>query len=127
MYGLTDEDRASWPELSRFAGRMVKAYEALRLFHARGGTLQRNEHLLRRFDRSRVVATFDLGRGLSYLTPDSPRRSGALRFAQLPSAANAFRDDAPIAFDDVPARVLSDVLRDVDLVMSETPDAPAES
>ncbi len=117
LYRLSVDDHATWPDATRFAGHAVDARVAARLFEARGWSVGSGEPPRKVFGGARVVATFGFTRLGHYLAEEECLTTAAVRFTR-PGVVSGGFEAPPIAIEDVPPQAFSEVMRDVDLVVS---------
>lgn len=111
LYVLTDAERADGTRSQRYAGQQVKPQQAAALFGARGWIVQREEGALRTFHDERITVVVDVLGGWS--TPADVEGMALEDVVFLPVGGGR-----PLPLTDVPPRLFSEVMRDIDLVVS---------
>lgn len=111
LYVLTDAERADATRSRRYAGQQVNPRQAAGLFGARGWVMQREEGALRTFHDEQVTAVVGVLGG--WATPAEVEGMTLEDVMFLPAGGGR-----PLALEHVPARLFSEVMRDLDLVVS---------
>jgi hypothetical protein len=96
---------------SRYAGQQVQPRQALALFGARGWVARPEEGVQRTFHKERITVHVEFEEGFY-----TPAEIDGLTLAGVSFARPARRE--PVAIDAVPPRLFSEVMRDLDLVVS---------
>ncbi len=108
---LVADSKSSGDRSPRYAGQQVQPRQALALFGSRGWVARPEEGVQRTFHRERLTVHVEFEEG--FYTP-AEIDGLTLRGISFTKAASA----APVAIRDVPPRIFSEVLRDLDLVVS---------
>jgi hypothetical protein len=111
LYLPTGEEREARDGSRRYAGHQVQPRKALALLGGRGWVNHREEGLRRTFHAERVTASLWVAGGLLTPAEVEPPAVELVQFTPL-------GEWRPLPVSDVPPRVFSEVMRDVDLVVS---------
>lgn len=111
LYTLTEREKGQELRSTRYAGHQVQPRQALALLGGRGWVARPEEGVFRTFHAERLTAWLEFDE--AFYTPAEVEglTLEAVRF----SAAGT---DEPVKLAAVPARLFSEVMRDVDLVVS---------
>lgn len=122
LYLLTPAEEATATYSGRFAGHLLDARVASRLFPARGWQIEASEVATpsRPFPRAGLEATFHFADAGHFLAENDTITSDRIAFAHHPPRPDAWRpgEDSSVSLRDVPPVVFSEVMRDADLVVS---------
>jgi hypothetical protein len=108
---LAADSKSGGDRSPRYAGQQVQPRQALALFGSRGWVARPEEGVQRTFHRERLTVHVEFEEG--FYTP-AEIDGLTLRGISFTKAASS----APVAIRDVPPRIFSEVLRDLDLVVS---------
>jgi hypothetical protein len=122
LYLLTPAEEATTTYSGRFAGHLLDARVASRLFPARGWQIEASEVATpsRSFPGAGLEATFHFADAGHFLAENDTITSDRIAFAHHPPRPDAWRpgEDNSVPLRDVPPVVFSEVMRDADLVVS---------
>ncbi len=111
LYRITDDERRAGTVSQRYAGHQVQPRKTLALLKGRGWTVDHDEGLQKVFFRHNLIATIEAA--ADWFSPAE---------IENPTLENVGfynrRTLMPVAFDDIPANIFSETMRDIDLVVS---------
>jgi HEAT repeat protein len=111
LYPITRDELASKESSRRYAGHQVQPRHALALLGSRGWVSLPEEGVRRTFHHARVTAWLTFTEGFT-----SPAEIDGLTIEEVRFSPPGTFDSIPIA--DVPPRIFSEVMRDLDLAVS---------
>jgi hypothetical protein len=111
LYVPTEAERAGGPLSRRYAGHQVNPRQALALLGARGWVAHPEEGVRRTFHDERLVASLGFLGGAFTPAEVEPPTLETVAFSRK-------GERTPIPLADVPPRLFSEVMRDLDLVVS---------